>query len=1015
MTRRGRRPGDGISASKASAPYMIISIDFGTTFSGVCWTWSKELDQVRTIKTWDDDRGSDKVPSIISYVDGDPATWGYSAEDGPTTFAWFKLLLDYEALPENIKNSARVQDVYSKLSGWSSSCKDPIQDAMKVAVDYLRFLWKHALKVILHEHGQTWAIGMACKVVITRPAIWTQKASARTQRVAEDAILPNAQDFESVTISLISEPEAAAHAVLHAPSVAQRPSHTHANDIYLICDAGGGTVLTTSEGDLCGAVFIDDEFEGFLQSEVGRRKWASLNSDLRRRIMTSQWEHGIKRQFENTVASRKWVVDIFGVDSYAFTRGQIQTVFQPTCSKARMVVRQQVDQIQALYGRSPKAIILVGGLGSSNYLSHLLRVEYSNRIEIRHSAGNETWIAVCRGAVLAMKEELVISRIARLHYGMSLEIPYDHNSDQRSMGIERVWESAEERQFVKGRMEWMVRRGTRIRQLRPSLYSGIRYFRHAEELEHGKIDFDIWVCGDREAPAWVDSTVKMLCTIRVQLLTRFEELPRYTSPSNEDYRMVKVDMIMVPNGNALDFEVYSQDQRLEKEIHWPDRENTTRSITLDEDADETRRATREHLVQAGAHSLKSTNGPSQRGSSPRHPIATTLYTPGEDDNSSIGAEYDDGTDEAESSEDEDNLDDDYGEELEPVLDGEVLQEENVILKQELSLLRDRLDHTKTELAFQQSRRPTGYDEAYFEEQLNGLRSQIRSWCASYFSNGRSYWTMPAERRFKPLCSEWADFLASRSRRPWLIQARVWYTLDHLLFNSESKKQTSWLFLGNQNSVSVDKMFAQAAEKSNPANRHTHREWRALTFSLLFPGRGRYVEPNSWLQAEFDSRVTRLRKLLWSSLRSYMDRPTSREIVTEAKFSLQEIVSAAFYFHLDMMKYIVGLSFISEDCSAGARFIGAHMEDILGGDPQENVRLMVSPPLYKDVAYDGTATTRQVLMRAQVFSSVLERRTRSPVEKTIAPVYTTRSKRHDVDSRHGRDHDMRRGKVRRRAA
>lgn len=58
--------------------------------------------------------------------------------------------------------------------------------------------------------------------------------------------------------------------------------------------------------------------------------------------------------------------------------------------------------------------------------------------------------------------------------------------------------------------------------------------------------------------------VKMLCTIRVQLVARFEDLPKYTSPSNEIYRVVKVAMIMVPNGNTLDFEVYSQDQRLDK-------------------------------------------------------------------------------------------------------------------------------------------------------------------------------------------------------------------------------------------------------------------------------------------------------------------------------------------------------------------------------------------------------------------------------------------------------------------
>lgn len=57
-----------------------------------------------------------------------------------------------------------------------------------------------------------------------------------------------------------------------------------------------------------------------------------------------------------------------------------------------------------------------------------------------------------------MKEELIVSRIARLHYGMSLEIPCDDRSEKRRMGLECVWDDAEKRHFVKGRMEWIVKR-----------------------------------------------------------------------------------------------------------------------------------------------------------------------------------------------------------------------------------------------------------------------------------------------------------------------------------------------------------------------------------------------------------------------------------------------------------------------------------------------------------------------------------------------------------------------------
>lgn len=186
----------------------------------------------------------------------------------------------------------------------------------------------------------------------------------------------------------------------------------------------------------------------------------------------------------------------------------------------------------------------------------------------------------------------------------------------------------------------------------------------------------------------------------------------------------------------------------------------------------------------------------------------TTNTPGDDSNSALGPDDDAESDEAASTTDDDGFHDDSDEDQEPVYDGEVLQEENTVLKQEMSELRDRLNHTKTELAFQQSRRPSDYKDSYFEKQLYGLRSQIRSWCASYFVNEESYWTMPAERRFKPLCTEWAAYLDSKSWRPWLIQARVWYILDRSLFNSTEEKYSSWLYLGKRNGRSIDKMFAQ---------------------------------------------------------------------------------------------------------------------------------------------------------------------------------------------------------------
>lgn len=374
-----------------------------TRFSGVCWTWSGDLKNVRTIQSW---AGDVKVPTKIQYKSNE-VVWGSEAEDSATTFSWFKLMLDYEHLPPAIKTSQRVQETREKLKDWSMRRSNPIKSASKVTQDYLEQLWLYAVKTI-HEHeGQTWARGMPCKVVITRPAIWSQKASSRTRQAAEKAIMPHRGPFESVDISMISEPEAAAQAVLQAPTVAQRRDLTKANDIFVICDAGGGTLDVISyevesldpmkltecvegKGDLGGAIFIDDGFEHSMKLKVGPKRWASLSSEEKARVMDEKWEHGIKRYFDSTKKSKKWTVDVPGFGSYSFSCDQVETFFQPSCSKARALIRQQVNEVQRLYGKTPKAIILVGGLGSSRYLSHLLRIEYNGVIEIRQRALHET-------------------------------------------------------------------------------------------------------------------------------------------------------------------------------------------------------------------------------------------------------------------------------------------------------------------------------------------------------------------------------------------------------------------------------------------------------------------------------------------------------------------------------------------------------------------------------------------------------------------------------------------------
>ena len=121
------------------------------------------------------------------------------------------------------------------------------------------------------------------------------------------------------------------------------------------------------------------------------------------------------------------------------------------------------------------------------------------------------------------------------------------------------------------------------------------------------------------------------------------------------------------------------------------------------------RATHAALEQATTPLLTSNGTPARRNAYlPRDRHGTAHYTHGDDSSSDGGDGYDSQSDEAASSD---------GDHEQPVLDGELLQDEVTRLQQELSVTRDRLNQTKTELAFQQSRRPNDYDDAYSTQQL----------------------------------------------------------------------------------------------------------------------------------------------------------------------------------------------------------------------------------------------------------------------------------------------------------
>lgn len=200
------------------------------SYSGVSWVVNGGTKEVNLLNDWPNPKGwntnTDKVPTIVSYKNGKPHNWGYEVDIiNEVSVSWFKLLLDPN---QKARGDPRALEVCRRtLKSLGKSAED-------VAADYFRCLWQYTKDAIEEKKGALWESTYILKLVITVPAIWSQIAKEATLNAARRAGLPT-------DISLVTEPEAAALAVLKTKE--KEPDELHLHDSFVICDAGGGTVV----------------------------------------------------------------------------------------------------------------------------------------------------------------------------------------------------------------------------------------------------------------------------------------------------------------------------------------------------------------------------------------------------------------------------------------------------------------------------------------------------------------------------------------------------------------------------------------------------------------------------------------------------------------------------------------------------------------------------------------------------------------------------------------------------
>ncbi|KAK8235089.1 hypothetical protein HDK90DRAFT_524724 [Phyllosticta capitalensis] len=382
-------------------PKIIVGIDYGTTYSGISYVTSnaKSTDQIEIINSWP---GSDEVPTRISYSAENPGhksdKWGFTVSSSSISYSWTKLLLDGNTTLTEFDDPS-LRDLFGQ-----GMMRLPYhKTASQVCSDYMKALQEHMVQTLCKKFGNRLYDTTPIDLFLTVPAIWSDAAKNATREAARLAGFAN-RSFDTVTI--ISEPEAAALAALKPHLEINSLDPLQTGELVLICDCGGGTVDITTyrilstapvlefeelngvigTGGKCGSTYIDRNFNCWMTKTFGAA-YASLPP--KRRGPGSAFMKSFeaaKRAFGSASAGQDDVeIDHLNMNAplgpnydpdeatVSLTWSQMKSFFDPVINEIIRLVGSQVDAANDA-GHAISRIILVGGFGNSDYLNERMSV-----------------------------------------------------------------------------------------------------------------------------------------------------------------------------------------------------------------------------------------------------------------------------------------------------------------------------------------------------------------------------------------------------------------------------------------------------------------------------------------------------------------------------------------------------------------------------------------------------------------------------------------------------------------
>ncbi|OQV00389.1 hypothetical protein CLAIMM_05890 [Cladophialophora immunda] len=570
-----------------STPDVIVGIDFGMTSTGVAYSAGPEWTRPETIQNWPGNlRGgiADKVDSKIAYdSNGEIVSWGFMVDtcrvgDNFRVEELFKLYLDPD-----------FRDPYEGAPS--------VREAQRWFTDYLSCLYQ-----AVERHLRDTIPRYESKSVEFRfsvPTTWKNPAMiAETKQLIHNAGFGRRNPRETVEVSL-TEAEAAA---VYASKQQYSPG-----DVFLVCDAGGGTSdvnilkvlasgigetelepLSWVEGRAIGSTLIDYRMEKLIIERLKPiREQLALDPEtaayrmLRESSRFESFKCNLGDEAMDLPSLRLPIPGLpFGTNiesahvedsQMIITKQEVQAIFDDQVERLADLIDEQLIHLQSTKpAENITYMVLSGGLGSSPYLQKRLMARYKggtsqspNAKDLQILRVPKPQLAVCHGLVLDRVQQIKSNRsvykerYCRNSYGVVVRREYD---PRYHLGQPVIIDPRDKKIWVEKQIDWFVVKGQKV-----SVQNGIKQ-RYSMKIQPGSehVPWQSQIVMSSLPPEQLPSSLnnsgaQLVCKVESQLPQDMKRKNRHWYNVGPEYLRADFDMQVLIGPADLKFQTLGRD------------------------------------------------------------------------------------------------------------------------------------------------------------------------------------------------------------------------------------------------------------------------------------------------------------------------------------------------------------------------------------------------------------------------------------------------------------------------